>query len=378
MSDRDEVFRALFRAKVDRIVRDVLKKIDAEALYIVTRDLLEYLFPEHLALYGVEVTASGAVIYVTPLDFERASSTYGSVAEVRPVYSGRVGLWMDEELVTAEDPLKLFETKARGARVATDSRDLATRLVDRARSVSLVRDELVRLRRSKMPEELRLIQEAVKRSSRALEMLLQDIRSGITEAELAARLEHLMRIEGCEDHAFNTIVAFPPNSSFPHHTATSKRYDGRSPILVDFGCRYHGYVSDITRMLVPSIDTLPQDIERAIEAVSRAIDASIEVLAPGAKASEVDGRARSVLREAGLAKYFVHSLGHGIGVAVHEQPRLSPFSSVTLIDSDVVTIEPGVYVPRTYGVRIEEDVAVRRGGADVLTRGIERVIEFKR
>ncbi|RLG85395.1 MAG: hypothetical protein DRO39_05740, partial [Thermoprotei archaeon] len=93
MSDRDEVSRVLFRAKVVRIVRDVLKKIDAEVLYIVTRDLLEYLFPEHLALYGVEVTASGAVIYVTPLDFERASSIYGSVAEVRPVYSGRVGLW---------------------------------------------------------------------------------------------------------------------------------------------------------------------------------------------------------------------------------------------------------------------------------------------
>jgi Xaa-Pro aminopeptidase len=173
---------------------------------------------------------------------------------------------------------------------------------------------------------------------------------------------------GAEGIAFSPIVAIGKNTAKPHHIVQSTVFNGCEPILIDFGVRVRGYVSDVTRMILPKrLCSEYVDVEGDALLISEVIDSVIVNMKPNTTASAIDSVARDKLKERGLDAYFIHGLGHGIGVDVHEPPRISSNSRDTLLPGDTITVEPGVYFFNKYGVRIEEDVYVDENGGKFLT-----------
>ncbi|MEZ0393886.1 MAG: M24 family metallopeptidase, partial [Desulfurococcaceae archaeon] len=194
---------------------------------------------------------------------------------------------------------------------------------------------------------------------------------GVTEAELAGIFEASARKAGIDEFAFQSIVASKPSNSFPHVYPGLKRVGARDLVLFDVGVKVGGRCSDVTRMVV--LGRPEDEEERALRAVEEALDAALERLAPGAKARDVHDVAVKVLEKHGLERHFIHGLGHGVGLAVHEPPYIREGSEDVLEPGMVVTIEPGVYFPNRFGVRIEEDVLITERGHEVITGSLQRI-----
>ncbi len=208
--------------------------------------------------------------------------------------------------------------------------------------------------------ELRQIRRALAVQEQAWHQTLDQIRPGMSEAELVAMLEYNMRWIGGEGVSFPTIVAIGPNSSLPHHIVGRTRVKATTPILIDFSAMAGGYTGDLTRVV--AIGGLSKKLIEVYHVVLEAQRAGIDAIGPGAKLKDVDAAARQVINDAGYGDQFGHGLGHGIGLDVHEQPTLSPRSRGELVEGNVVTVEPGVYLPGVGGVRIEDDVLVTNTG----------------
>ena len=231
-----------------------------------------------------------------------------------------------------------------------------------------------RLRLVKDEDELALISEAALVGCRLFEQILTFIRPGLKEIEVAAELEYQARRLGAEAMSFETIVASGVRSALPHGRATSTPVPRRGFLTLDFGIILGGYCSDMTRTVYLG---KPGKRERdAYEAVLEAQEAAIQAVRPGASCGEVDEAARSVLRKAGLAEAFSHSTGHGVGLEIHESPRIGAEQKTRLLAGMVVTIEPGIYLPGDFGIRIEDMVAVTRTGCQVLTPAPKALIEL--
>jgi Xaa-Pro aminopeptidase len=233
----------------------------------------------------------------------------------------------------------------------------APSLVERAR---LVKDA----------EELDRIRAAVALGAslfeRALEVLRRGVKeSGVKESEVAAEMELAARRGGAEAMSFPTIIAAGPRSALPHGRASEQEIASGGFVVCDFGVILSGYCSDQTRTVW--VGAVSDDARRAYEAVKEAQQAAIDAVRPGIAAGEVDAAARKVLRKAGLGKYFTHSTGHGVGLEIHEMPRVADGQKEILQPGMVITIEPGVYFPGKWGIRIEDMVAVTSGGCEVLT-----------
>jgi Xaa-Pro aminopeptidase len=230
------------------------------------------------------------------------------------------------------------------------------------------------LRWVKDEDELALMSEAALLGCKLFEHILSFIRPGLREIEVAAELEHRARLLGAEGMSFETIVASGLRSAFPHGRATSALLPRRGFLTLDFGVILKGYCSDMTRTVYLG---KPRANERsAYEAVLEAQQAGVAAVAAGASCGEVDEAARSVLRGAGLAEAFTHSTGHGVGLEIHESPRIGAGQTTRLLAGMVVTIEPGIYLAGKYGIRIEDMVAVTRTGAQVLTPAPKALIEL--
>lgn len=212
--------------------------------------------------------------------------------------------------------------------------------------------------------EIATVKAAASNSARALSRTLAHVRPGTSESELAGRLDFEIRKLGGRS-SFETIVAFGPNASRPHHQPGSKKLRKNDTILIDFGARYRGYCSDITRCFV--IGKANALYTRAFDAVERAQAAAIRVVRAGARLADVDAAARQVIADAGLPVYG-HGTGHGFGLEIHEPPFLKAEAAGKLEAGQVITIEPGVYMPGRLGVRIEDDVLVTETGCKVLTQ----------
>jgi Xaa-Pro aminopeptidase len=236
-------------------------------------------------------------------------------------------------------------------------------------------DELVEpLTAVKDASEIRQIRRATRIVDHAFEAILEVMRPGVRELEVAAELEYTMLMLGSEGTPFETICASGHRSALPHGKASRKKLARGDFVTLDYGAQVGGYCSDITRTVVLGRATARQ--KKIYGVVYRAQAAALRRVRSGASTKAVDDAARSVIRRAGYAKRFGHGTGHGLGLEVHQAPSLSPRADGKLLAGMVVTIEPGVYLPKYGGVRIEDDVLVRRSSCEVLTQSPKRLIQL--
>ena len=217
----------------------------------------------------------------------------------------------------------------------------------------------------KSPAEIELIRESVNINSAAFTRVLKRIRPGVREADIAAEIEYQMKVLGAEKPAFDTIVAAGPHSAFPHAHPTDHRLGQNELLLIDMGASLQGYCSDMTRVV--HLGKSSKRIRDMYKAVLEAQLAGIDAVRPGVTAGKVDTVTRNVLKKHKLDKMFVHSTGHGLGLEIHESPRLGKKDPTLLEAGMAITIEPGVYVEGLAGIRIEDTVLVTQNGCEVLT-----------
>lgn len=212
------------------------------------------------------------------------------------------------------------------------------------------------LRLIKEAEEIEKITKAADIATAAFERVLSLMKPGVTERELALEFEYRVKKAGGGGVSFDTIVASGPNSSMPHAGVTDRVLTPGDFVTMDFGCVYAGYCSDMTRTV--AVGSVSDKQRKVYETVRAAQLAALEAVRAGAACADVDAVARAIIADAGYGDAFGHALGHGVGVQIHEEPRLSARSQQVLSDNMVVTVEPGIYLPGEFGVRIEDLVVV--------------------
>ena len=221
------------------------------------------------------------------------------------------------------------------------------------------------MRMIKDPGEVAKIRAACHLGAALFDRLLEVVRPGVPETEVAGELEFAARRLGAQQMAFSTIVASGPRSALPHGRASQSALPFKGFVVCDFGVILAGYCSDMTRTL--HLGNPPRQARRAYEAVREAQQAALDAVKPGATAGEVDRTARKLLQKLNLDIFFRHSTGHGVGLEIHEAPRIAAGQEETLRPGMVITIEPGVYLPGKWGIRIEDTVVVTDLGCEILT-----------
>ena len=222
------------------------------------------------------------------------------------------------------------------------------------------------LRAVKDPSEVARMQAAARIADEALAATEPMLRPGATEAQLQQALDDAIRAAGSSGPAYDTIVASGPNSALPHARPTDRQLQAGDLVIVDVGATVDGYRSDMTRSFV--LGEPDQEAEAMLELVGRSQSAGVEAVRPGVEAGDIDAVCRSIIEEAGMGEAFVHGSGHGVGLDVHELPRVTSGSSAVLEPGNVLTVEPGVYLPGVGGARVEDLLVVTDDGCRPLTR----------
>ena len=230
------------------------------------------------------------------------------------------------------------------------------------------------LRVVKDESELVTMREAARIACSSWEETLPLVKPGVTEMDLAAEIEFRMRRKGADGPAFDTIIASGERGAWPHARASRKLVKKNELVVFDLGAILRGYSSDLTRTVC--VGRASSEMRRWYGAVLEAQQAARQALYPGVTAEQVDAAARGVLKQAGLERRFIHSTGHGLGLEVHESPRLGRGDQSVLRAGTVVTLEPGVYIEGTGGIRIEDDALVTNSGAEFLTHAKRELIEI--
>ncbi len=235
--------------------------------------------------------------------------------------------------------------------------------------------ELDSLREIKDDSEIKLIRGACKIADKAFTEILNFIKPGITENSVAAELEYLMKKFGAEKNSFDTIVASGVRGSLPHGIATDKIICTGEFVTMDFGAIYHGYCSDMTRTIC--IGKATDNQKKIYNAVLSAQLHGLQIIKIGMSGKACDEAVRNKLKSFNLDEYFIHSLGHSLGIEIHEEPRLSPKSTCESLQKNmIVTDEPGIYIAGVCGVRIEDTVLITDNGAETLTESLKDLIEL--
>lgn len=236
----------------------------------------------------------------------------------------------------------------------------------------LAQEAIQESRQVKDEKELSLIAKAEAIGDAAFSHILEMIRPGVTEAEIALELEFFMKRQGAAKLSFDTIVASGPNSSMPHAQVTDRKLQPGDFITMDFGCVYQGYCSDMTRTV--ALGKPSEEMRRIYEIVSEANCRAMEAVRAGVKCSFIDAAARDYIADMGYGEYFGHGLGHSVGLEIHEEPRFSPKCDVVTKENMVITDEPGIYLPGKFGVRIEDLLVVKEGGCECLSHSPKELI----
>lgn len=278
----------------------------------------------------------------------------------------------------AHDQLAAVIAKARPRKLAIESHILsaqelgkfkeAIEKTDAGKSIEIkpLAEMVEKLRQIKDDEEIAETRLAIRIAERAFIAMKATLTGELTERQVAHELEHTMRRLGADRSAFEPIVAVGDRSALPHYRSGGRRIHESSFLLVDWGAALpSGYRSDLTRVL--ATDTVPRQLQELHGVVLKAQLAGIAAIRPGAKLVDVDSAARRVIEEAGYGDFFGHGLGHGIGLHIHEEPRMNSVAEGELHVGNIVTVEPGIYLPNIGGVRIEDDVLVTPDGHEVLS-----------
>jgi len=279
------------------------------------------------------------------------------------------------EVVTFKDKIKELSAKAKDLGVRTlgfedEEISVAThgRLAKAFTPISLVPagQPVERLRIVKDREEVALIREAVRVQEEAMEAVLPRIVPGATENDIAFAIEVEMRRRGASGVSFETIVGSGPRGAMPHGVASDKKIENGEMVVLDWGCFRQGYCSDQTLTVVVG---KPRDPEarKVFDIVREAQAASLAALKPGAALVEVDRAGRDIIRQAGYGDFFGHGTGHALGLEIHEEPRANTVSTATATPGLVITVEPGIYLPGRFGVRLEDIALVTEQGIELLT-----------
>jgi len=231
-----------------------------------------------------------------------------------------------------------------------------------------------RLRAVKDTSEIDRIRDAAQVGSEVMEEAIRLVRPGVTELDLAAEIGYRMRRKGASGESFEAIVAAGPRSALPHARPTTRPIGRNELVVLDLGAILRRYCSDLTRTVY--VGKAPSRVRSWYQAVLEAQTAARDVVRPGVATGVVDATARGVLQRHGLGRYFVHSTGHGIGLEIHEDPRLARGQKGLLETGNVVTLEPGVYVEGVGGIRIEDDAVVTPRGAEILTTAPRELLEL--
>ncbi|MBQ2828830.1 MAG: aminopeptidase P family protein [Clostridia bacterium] len=231
---------------------------------------------------------------------------------------------------------------------------------------------IAKLREVKTEEEISKIRTAQKIAEKAFDDILSFIKEGVSELEIAARLENIMRMNGSEGFAFDTIAITGKNTSKPHGVPTDNKVKKGDFITMDYGAVFDSYRSDMTRTV--AVGEVSSKQAEIYDTVLKAQENSLSCLKSGVKCSDADKAARDIIRNAGYGELFGHSTGHGVGIDIHETPNLAPKSKAILEAGNVVTVEPGIYLPGEFGVRIEDFVVITDTGYINLTSAPKNLI----
>lgn len=318
---------------------------------------------------GVLVLSSGRSVFITDGRYREQAGT--------EVVGARVVVPKDSALAAAGKEFSRLGARVIG--IDADHMTIAVHaqlksLLPRGVRLKSASSLIERLRMVKDADEIAIIRNAVALGSALLEPAMKSIRSGAKETTVAAEIEYAARRAGAEGMSFETIVAAGARSALPHGVASQQSIPAKGFVVLDFGVILAGYCSDMTRTV--HVGKVGSEERRVYEAVLRAQLAAIAAVAPGVEVGNVDYAARSALRKAKLDKYFTHSTGHGVGLEIHEMPRVARGQKELLQPGMVITIEPGVYVRGTGGVRIEDMVVVTDRGCEVLTQASKQLIEL--
>lgn len=230
------------------------------------------------------------------------------------------------------------------------------------------------IRLIKSAEELQVIKKAGEIADAAYEHIQGYIKPGVKEIEIANELEFFMRKQGATSSSFDMIVASGYRSALPHGVASDKEIQAGELVTMDYGALYHGYCSDITRTV--AVGEISEQLRTIYDTVLEAQLRGVQGIKPGITGKEADALTRDYITEKGFGEYFGHSTGHGLGLEVHEEPRLSHLSESVLEPGMVVTVEPGIYIPNVGGCRIEDDIVITETGNERLTNASKKFIQL--
>ena len=329
--------------------RKIFDLAGAEAVYTTCEYQMRYITGMAAENGAVVVDKDGVTLYTDSRYIEAAEKRFEGT-EVTPV------LWNKR---TVKDILEKYKSVA----ISFDETKYSDFLKLQEIGVELVNaDEAFKKAMTIKNEwELSCIQKACEIAEDAFNQLLPEIKEGMTETEVAALLEYKMRYLGAQGLSFDTIVAFGPHAAVPHHETGGTKLQFGDEVLIDFGCRVNGYCSDITRTFLFGDDGKHEEFKKAYACVLKAHELAKEKIVAGMTGKEADAVARDYLKENGYGELFTHSLGHGIGLNVHEFPSVSPRGETKLENGMVFSDEPGVYQAGEYGIRIEDTVTLKDG-----------------
>ncbi|KUH32202.1 peptidase M24 [Thermococcus celericrescens] len=341
--------------RIDRL-KEFISENELDGVLITGKENLFYFTGSSPVLGGyLVVTPDDAIFIVPELEYEEARET----SRV-PVEKFKTGKELYERLSS-------FKLKKLGIEGRTSFSTLQTlrEKVGAADFVS-VDDVVKELRIIKTPEEIEVIKAACGIADMAMMAALEEISEGKREREIAAKMEYVMKMNGAEKPAFDTIIASGWRAALPHGLASDKRIEKGDLVVIDEGALYRHYHSDTTRtIVVGSPNEKQKDIYYAVLEAQRK---GVEAARPGMTAKELDTLVRDVIKEYGYGDYFIHSTGHGVGLQIHEWPRVSQQDDTELKPGMVITIEPGIYLPKFGGVRIEDTILITENGAERLTK----------
>lgn len=347
--------------KIEKLKLLAFEKSDFDGFLITNEANLLY-FTGVPGISGLLIPKNGEnTIYVYGVNYEQARAE-GKNFEVEMVKRSENIM----EKIAVQ--IKKHKTKKIASDTLTSEgySNLTKRLREKAKIK--IQNELVwELRKIKGEEELKLMRKAGELTSKGMKTVYEVLRAGMKEYEVAAEMEYAMRKNGSWGTAFETIIVSGVRSAFPHGGCTDREIRKGDLIVVDMGATYKYYRSDITRTISAGKPTEKQ--ERIYKIVKTAQEKAFNAIKSNAKIRDVDASARKVIEKAGYGECFVHSLGHGIGLEVHEPPILNPESKGKLKVGNVITNEPGIYIVGFGGIRIEDTVVVQKGKAEKLTKG---------